>query len=315
MPELPEVETVRRGLEPHLVGRRILDVEVTGARTTRRTSPDAIRRGLQDCVVTGLDRRGKYLVMMLHGPGTPPGPDIATELGWRTPDSTHPGADRAAMVHLRMSGQLLLARQGDPTAPHTHVRLRLDAPPPPDGDTEHYDELRFVDPRTFGEVVVASRGTLAELLPELNRLGPDPVAEPELFTRAMLSRALRSRRRRVKTLLMDQYLVAGIGNIYSDEILHRARIRPTRLGIDMSSRQVARIHEATLDILPAAIAAGGSSLRDAQYVDAQGLVGRYQDQHRVVERAGTRCRTCERGWITSERVDGRTSSWCPWCQR
>lgn len=306
MPELPEVETVRRGLEPYLVGRRVVAAEVSGARTARRTSRAALEAGLLDTWVTGSSRRGKYLLFDLS-PTCP------------VAGSPH-DPDRVLMIHLRMSGQVLLTHHSSPVARHTHVRLRLDAypiGPNPVDATERLDldEVRFVDPRTFGEMVVSPRDRLGELLPELARLGPDPVAEPQRFTRRHLSQVLRTRRRRIKTLLMDQHLVAGIGNIYSDEILHRARIRPSRLGTDLDAVHVARIHTATCEILHDAIAAGGSSLRDAQYVDAQGNTGSYQHQHKVVERAGRRCESCQRGIIRRGVIDGRSSSWCPWCQR
>ena len=301
MPELPEVETVRRGLEPYLVGRRVLAAEVSGVRTARRTSRGALEAALTDTWVVASSRRGKYLLFDLSP--TPPVPGSPRD------------PDRVLMIHLRMSGQVLLTHHTSPVARHTHVRLRLDTSPTGASSGSGVDEVRFVDPRTFGEMVVSPRDRLGELLPELARLGPDPVAEPARFTRRHLSQVLRTRRRRIKTLLMDQRLVAGIGNIYSDEILHRARIRPTRLGTDLDAVHIARIHTATREILHDAIAAGGSSLRDAQYVDAQGNTGSYQHHHKVVERAGRRCESCQRGIIRRSVIDGRSSSWCPWCQR
>jgi formamidopyrimidine-DNA glycosylase len=277
MPELPEVETVRRGLERHLVGRRITAVEVGRERTVRRTSREAVIHGLTDTVVTGAGRRGKYLVLALD-----------------TGDSV--------MIHLRMSGQVLLAAPGAARPPHTHVVMRLD-----DGN-----EAWFVDPRTFGEVVVFDPEHVDVELPELAALGIDPIADP--FDVPALQSAFGSSGRALKPLLLDQHVVAGIGNIYADEILHRARLRPDRAVSTLERRHLTSLHSSIVSVLTEAIAAGGSTLGDAQYVDLMGEGGSYQDDHRVYGRGGERCLTCGRGWIRRTVTGGRSTHFCPVCQ-
>ena len=278
MPELPEVETVRRGLQRHVVGRRIERVEVGRERSVRRTSREAVIAGLTDTVVDAADRRGKYLLLPLDSGDT-------------------------AMIHLRMSGQVLLAPAGAERPPHTHVVLHLD-----DGH-----EAWFVDPRTFGEVVVFDPDHVDVELPELARLGVDPIAEP--FDVAALRRAFGTTSRALKPLLLDQHVVAGIGNIYADEILHRSCLRPDRPASSLDRRRLSTLQRSIVDVLTEAIEAGGSTLGDAQYVDLMGEGGSYQDDHRVYGRGGERCLSCGRGWIRRSVAGGRGTHWCPICQR
>ncbi len=277
MPELPEVETVRRGLERFAVGRRVNAVEVGRERTVRRTSREAVIHGLTGTTITAANRRGKYLLLPL---------DSGDEV----------------MIHLRMSGQVLVAAAGTGRPPHTHVALHLD-----DGN-----ELWFVDPRTFGEVVVFDPTNVTVELPELARLGPDPVGEG--LTLRDLRGLLRSRRRLLKPFLLDQHTIAGIGNIYADEILHEARLRPDRISNELSPPSERRLHDAIHRILHDAIDAGGSTLGDAQYVDLFGAGGSYQEVHAVYGRAGERCRTCGVGWIRHTVSAQRSTHFCPRCQ-
>jgi len=278
VPELPEVETVRRGLERFAVGRRVNGVEVGRERTVRRTSRDAVVNGLTDTTILAANRRGKYLLLPL---------DSGDEV----------------MIHLRMSGQVLVAVAGTPRPPHTHVVLHLD-----DGN-----ELWFVDPRTFGEVVVFDPTNVAVELPDLANLGPDPIADE--ITLRRFRQMLRSRRRLLKPLLLDQHVIAGIGNIYADEILHAARLRPDRHSDELSTTSERRLHESIHAVLRAAIEAGGSTLGDNQYVDLFGEGGSYQDAHAVYGRTGERCRTCGVGWIRRTVTAQRSTHYCPRCQR
>jgi formamidopyrimidine-DNA glycosylase len=280
VPELPEVETVRRGLEARVVGRRIESVEVGRERSVRRTSAREVIDGLTGTTIVAADRRGKYLVGRLD-------------------------SGDAVMFHLRMSGQLLLAPVGSPRPAHTHVVLRLAGEPP--------EELWFVDPRTFGEVVVFDPDHVAIEVPELAAMGVDPLADR--FDVAALATILRGRRRQLKALLLDQHVIAGVGNIYADEILHAARLHPGRRADTLGRAEVRRLHDAIHDILTAAIGAGGSTLRDARYVDLMGAGGSYQDDHRVYGRAGERCLTCGRGIVRRAVTNGRSTHWCPVCQR
>ncbi len=278
MPELPEVETVRRGLERFVVGRRINGVEVGRERTVRRTSREALIHGLSGARILAANRRGKYLLLPL---------DSGDEV----------------MIHLRMSGQVLVAAAGTDRPPHTHVVMHFD-----DGN-----ELWFVDPRTFGEVVVFDPDNVAVEIPDLAGLGPDPIADG--ITLPQLRQLLRARHRQLKPLLLDQHVIAGIGNIYADEILHEARLRPDRLSDELSTTSERRLHAAMHRILVEAISAGGSTLGDAQYVDLFGTGGSYQDAHHVYGRAGERCRTCGSGWIRRTVSAQRSTHYCPRCQR
>jgi len=278
VPELPEVETVRRRLDPVVTGATITSVEVGRERVVRRSSAAALIDGLVDRRILEAQRRGKYLIFPL--------------------------SDRSmAMVHLRMSGQLLLARAEDVHQPHTHVVIALDSG----------DELRFVDPRTFGEVMVIAEGRIGEQAPGLANLGLDPLVDA--FGVEQLVDILSSRRRRLKSLLLDQRLIAGLGNIYTDEVLHRARLHPLRRS-DTVGRAAARdLHRSILEVLEAAVSAGGSTLSDAQYVDPHGVAGEFQQQHRVYGRTGQRCRDCGRGVVRRCLVAQRSTHYCPWCQR
>ena len=277
MPELPEVETVRRGLVEHVVGRRIDSVTVGRDRVARRTSPEALVDGLSGTRVEGACRRGKYLILPLD-------------------------SGESAMVHLRMSGQLLLAESHAVAPHHTHVVMRLD-----DGR-----QLWFVDPRTFGEIVVFDPERVSAQVPELDRLGVDPIADE--FTPADLRAVMAGSRRALKPLLLDQHVVAGIGNIYADEILHDARLRPDRRADSLTAQMVSRLHSSIVGTLIDAIAMGGSSLGDGQYVDLMGHGGSYQAEHRVYGRAGDRCDTCGRGWIRGVTTGGRGTHFCGVCQ-
>lgn len=290
MPELPEVETVRRGLRRHVVGRRIESVEVGRERVVRRTSREALVHGLTDTVVLDVTRRGKYLLV-------------------------HLDSGDQAMIHLRMSGQVLVAEKGATRPAHTHVVAHLSGGHDAVSGVVpgHADELWFVDPRTFGEVVVFDPADVERQLPELAKLGVDPIAEA--FQRSDLRRIVRATSRGLKPLLLDQHRIAGIGNIYADEILHAARLRPDRPADSLDLRAEVRLHASIVSILSAAIEAGGSTLADAQYVDLMGAGGSYQDQHRVYGRAGERCLTCGRGWIRRSVSGGRGTHYCPVCQR
>lgn len=245
---------------------------VTGTRSTRRHATiESFSEALTGRRLVGFGRRGKYLLIAL---------DPAATL----------------VVHLRMSGQLRLAAGPDePRAKHSHVVIDL-----ADGR-----QVRFVDPRTFGELFV----TTPEV-PELAGLGVDALA----LTQPELAGLLARRRARIKALLLDQRLIAGIGNIYSDEILWTARLRGTRAAGDLRPVEVRRLHEAILGVLGAAVESRGSSLRDQQYVDLAGRGGGYQERHAVYGREGKPCPRCGRP-VERMVVAQRSHFWCRGCQR
>lgn len=277
MPELPEVETVRRGLQRLVVGRRIEGVEVGRERTVRRTSRQALIDGLTGTALTSAGRRGKYLLCPLD-------------------------SGDALMIHLRMTGQVLLVEPGAERPMHTHVILHL-------GDAD----LLFVDPRTFGEMVVYDPDHVDTELPDVAALGVDPLVDDP--TPDDLAALLRRRSTKLKPLLLDQHVIAGIGNIYADEILHAARLHPEMPASSLRRRDVVAIHEAMQRILAESIRSGGSTLSDIGYVDMMGEGGSYQDAHRVYGHAGERCSTCGRGFIRRITSGGRSTFFCPICQR
>jgi len=270
MPELPEIETVRRGLRAAVVGRRIAAVTVRDRRLRRPVlrsfAPALVGRRIED-----VRRRAKYLLLDLDD-------------------------DRVWLVHLGMSGTLAVLPAAVPLRQHTHVIATLD-----DGRT-----LRFHDPRRFGLMRV---GALAEL-EELACLGVEPLGAA--FTPAFLHAVARRQRRAIKSLLMDQCIVAGLGNIYVNEILFAAGIRPGRRTSRLSRADAARIVAATGTVLADAIAARGSSISD--YRDEQGEPGAFQDRFRVYECAGRACRSCGTP-IRRRVIVGRSSFYCPRCQR
>ncbi len=281
MPELPEVETVRRGLQQNVVGRKIVKVEVGRERTVRRTSREALVDGLTGVKILTAMRRGKYLICDLD-------------------------SGQKLMMHLRMSGRLIIAKPNSHRPPHTHVVMHLA------GIDTIESELWFVDPRTFGEVVVFDPDSIKTQMPDLANLGVDPLIDE--FTPEILRELFKNRRGNLKALLLNQHFVAGIGNIYADEILHSAKLRPDRLPGRLTPVVLTRLCEAIVEVLTKAVNAGGSTLKDTQYVDLEGQSGNYQEQHRVYGRAGLPCLTCRKGRILMTTVAGRTTCYCSACQ-
>ena len=281
MPELPEVETVRRGLQQNGVGRKIVKVEVGRERTVRRTSREALIDGLTGVKILTAMRRGKYLICDLD-------------------------SEQKLMIHLRMSGRLIIAKPNSQRPPHTHVVMHLASI-----DTVE-SELWFVDPRTFGEVVVFDPDLIKTQMPDLANLGVDPLVDE--FSPEILRELFKNRRGKLKALLLNQHFVAGIGNIYADEILHLAKLRPDRLPGRLTPVVLSRLCEAIIEVLNKAVNAGGSTLKDTQYVDLDGQTGNYQEHHRVYGRSGLQCLTCRKGRILMTTVAGRTTCYCSACQ-
>jgi formamidopyrimidine-DNA glycosylase len=278
MPELPEVEVLRRDLDKEIVGKKIKSVEVTGTRSVRRhkNKKDFIAL-IEGHKVTGVQRRGKYLVVKLDGPD-------------------------AMIVHLGMSGQLLRAKSAREKAPkHTHVVITF----------TQGGLLRFVDPRTFGEMFAAPFDDLDEQVEELAHLGMDPLETAmswELF-----GRMLADKHARLKPLLMDQKFMAGIGNVYSDEILFTAGLRWDRMSDSLSEQEVRRLYRAISETLQDAVKYRGSSLSDEQYVDLFGQPGEYQQYHQVYDREGLACQRCRR-LVHRARYSNRSTFFCEACQ-
>ena len=276
MPELPEVETIRRDLEKEIQGKRIKSVDVTGLRSIRRhTNKKQFTSRLDGKKVESVGRRGKNLLI---------------DLG-----------DDLLVVHLGMSGQLLKAAPKDPAIKHTHVVFNLS----PGG------QLRYVDARTFGELYVVAKATLAEESPELADLGFDPVED--VMSWNDFGARLVAKKAQLKAVLMDQKFVAGIGNIYSDEILWEAGLRYDRPSNTLSIQEVRRLYRAIGEVLQEAIKQRGSSLADETYRDLYGAIGSFQLQHNVYAREGQPCKRCRHA-IGKAKYQGRSTFYCPSCQ-
>ncbi len=273
MPELPEVETVARGLKAVLPGRRIVEVRL--GKTDFIEDPTALEAQLPGRRVVDVRRYGKFLVLELESAN----------------GSNQP---LALLIHLGMTGQLMTCKAEMPAAPHTHVFFALD-----DGR-----ELRYTDIRRFGQMRILPDAARASVLSELG-LDPLEASETEFIAK------LRERRARIKALLLDQHVLRGMGNIYTDESLFRARIHPKRLGTNLSNEELHRLHRAVRGILSEAIRLGGSSISD--YVNSEGQPGEFQLKHRVYQREGKKCFRCATA-IRRVIVAGRSSYFCPRCQ-
>jgi len=278
MPELPEVEVMRRDLDKEVVGRKIKSVEVTGTRTVRRhKNRKEFTDRLAGHKITAVQRRGKYLVLRLDG-------------------------GDALVVHLGMSGQLLRAKTAREKAPkHTHVVITF----------VQGGLLRFVDPRTFGEMFVTAYDGIDEQVKELAHLGVDPLEHP--ISWIDFGRMLATRSTRLKALLMDQTFIAGIGNLYSDEILFNAGLRWDHMSDSLSEQEIRRLYRAISETLQDAVKHRGSSLADEQYVDLFGKPGDYQQFHQVYAREGQPCPRC-RQTIVRSRFSNRSTFYCEACQ-
>lgn len=270
MPELPEIETIVRGVRPFLTGRRVAAVEVR-ERRLRTLVPPTFATALGGRRIDGVGRHGKYLLATLDD-------------------------GRVWLVHLGMSGQLTLGPGRPPPRPHDHIVVTFD-----DGAT-----LTYNDPRRFGRMAVLDAAVAAR------ETGPGVDALSPALTAALVFRRARQRRTAVKTLLMDQRCIAGLGNIYVNEVLFHAGVRPRRRAAGLTRAECTRIADATRAVLADAIAQGGSSISD--YRDGFGQLGSFQLRHHVYDRAGEPCRRCGsrvRGCV----VVGRSTFYCARCQR
>jgi len=282
MPELPEVEVVRRGLHDHVVGRRIEHAQFLGARVARRHLPGPVDLAdrLRGNLVQAARRRGKYLWLVLEAPD---------------------GHEQGLIVHLGMSGQLLV--EAAAAARETHLHATFDF-------ADDGPQLRFVDQRTFGGMA------LSELLPDgipasISHIAPDPL-EPAFDKGAVIAR-LKMRHTAVKRSLLDQGLLSGIGNIYADEALWRACIHGERESATLSKPALGRLIEHARDVMLEALSHGGTSF-DALYVNVNGASGYFDRSLDAYGREGRPCRRCGTG-IRRAAFMNRSSYFCPRCQR
>ena len=279
MPELPEVETVRRGLNNLTLDRPIQEVEVLLARTLAYPAEvEQFRQGLTGVAIAQWQRRGKYLLAQLQS---------EQPAGWLG-------------VHLRMTGQLLWLHRDSPLQKHTRVRLFF---------ADDW-ELRFVDTRTFGKFWYVSPDLeLQSVITGLQKLGPEPFDLD--FSLKYFAQRLANRRRHIKTLLLDQNIVAGIGNIYADEALFKSGILPDTIAADLTDKQIQRLHQAIIDVLQTSIDKGGTTFSD--FLDLLGVSGNYGDAALVYGRKEQPCRVCGTP-IEKIKLAGRSSHFCPSCQ-
>jgi len=277
MPELPEVETVANGVDARVRGQRIERVWTSGKPQTFKSSEAEIVETLTGALIERVRRVGKTIVMDVARRGEAPA---------------------QFLVHLGMTGRLLVSQAEVPLPPHTHAVLSLSGAP----GEKVGREVRFVDPRRFGRLsVVTEAGGYA-----------GPGAEPTTISVAEFSGLFRGRKLAIKAALLNQSILHGVGNIYADESLFRAGIRPRKQAGKLTKAELARLHVALQKVLAHAIELGGSSVSD--YVDADGIRGFFQLEHKVYGRAGESCHDCGSG-LKKIVVGGRTTIYCPKCQR
>ena len=274
MPELPEVETIAADLRPHLVGRTIVRCDLRFPTIVRHPEPEIFVDLVAGLRIDAVKRRGKYILIGLD-------------------------EERLLVVHLGMTGQLRLVDADTPIANHTHAIFELD-------DGRH---LRYRDPRRFGRLLLGTHAGLVEAR-AMPRLGPEPIDAD--FTAGRLYVALRRRKAPLKAVLLDQSTLAGVGNIYADESLHRAGLRPDRIAKRISKKSAARLHESLRHSLETAIKNRGSSVDT--YRDAWGELGGQQEVLLVYGRAGKPCFACGRP-LSMVRIAGRSTVFCRRCQK
>ncbi|MCL6472626.1 MAG: bifunctional DNA-formamidopyrimidine glycosylase/DNA-(apurinic or apyrimidinic site) lyase [Firmicutes bacterium] len=275
MPELPETETIKRELEQTVIGLRITGVEVP-VPMVLRVPVDEFKKQITGTIVTGAARRAKNIILHLSN-------------------------NKAILFHLMISGTLLYLPADAPLKEKTQVIFRLN----------NGYELRYRDPRLFGYVKLLSESDISKA-PELSHLGPEPLSEDFTFERfrEMLKRRPRSR---IKALLLDQSFIAGIGNIYADEILFYARVLPTRRAGTLTDEELKRMYEGMRSILTKAIEERGTSI--ISYVDLFGRKGNYKNFLKVHARAGKPCLNGCTGTVVKTEVAGRGTYYCPSCQK
>jgi formamidopyrimidine-DNA glycosylase len=272
MPELPEVETVVRDLRPLLVGRRLTALSRSTGHELRREWDRAWEAQLLHHTVESITRRGKWIVIGLEG-------------------------DRTLIVHLGMTGQLTVGSADLPVLDHTHFVFDLD----------NGEQLRFRDTRRFGSITFHATPAERDAVFREAGLGPEPFdLQP-----AAWRESFKATNRCIKAVLLDQSVVAGVGNIYADEALFRARLHPGRIASKLTTAEAERLRKAVVAVITRAIEQRGSSIRD--YIGGSGLRGGFQDEFSVYGRTGERCPRCKTP-IESTRLAGRSSHFCSHCQ-
>ena len=272
MPELPEVETVRRGLEKLILGKKISNIEIRYPKMIK-TDLNQFQKELPGQVIQSMGRRGKYLLFNLR--------------------------DKVLISHLRMEGKYFYYPDEIPERKHAHILVHFE-----DGTTLVYEDVRKF-------------GTMELLAPELldsyfisKKLGPEPTDQD--FDLGRFKLALKKSKKPIKSHLLDQTLVAGLGNIYVDEVLWRAKVHPSRLSNSLTAQEARKAHDETIKVLGQAVEKGGSTIRS--YTNAFGEDGTMQEFHQVYDKAGQACSRCG-STIEKIQLGGRGTYFCPKCQR
>lgn len=272
MPELPEVESVKNGLNNLIVGKTIKNVEVLWDNIIKDPALEEFRQKLKGQTFTEVKRRGKFLLFVLD--------------------------EYTLISHLRMEGKFRVEACGKPLTKHTHVIFSLD----------NEEELRYLDVRKFGRMSLVEHSD-AFLHPSLAQLGPEP-DEKSLLTDHLMKQ-LKKTSRPIKAVLLDQHVVAGIGNIYADEILFLSGIYPGSLASELSEKEVVKLHQSILQIMSEAVSSGGTTIRT--YANAFGLEGSYQSKLKVYGKEGEACSNCGHP-IEKTKIAQRGTHYCPVCQ-
>jgi formamidopyrimidine-DNA glycosylase len=298
MPELPEVEHVVRALRPAIVGRRILTTEVKLPKLVAPSSPSLFNRKLKGRTISGVSRRGKYILIELDGNGALPRGRAADREKNQKPDRA---AGLVLAVHLRMTGKFVTLSPDEDLPKHAHAIFYLDSE----------RRLVFCDQRQFGVMKLVAREQVMNTK-GISELAPEPFGED--FSLAYLKETLGRSRRTLKTLLLDQTRVLGLGNIYAAEALFRAGINPFKTAATLSSRRVARLHQAILDVLNEAISEISTARVNLEHANGFSYGEAFERFWQVYEREGEPCVKCG---VRIRRIahGGRSTYWCPKCQR
>lgn len=273
MPELPEVETIKRTLGENITGLSICNADLFLPKAVHKPKPEEFCNLVTGKTILNIGRRGKYLLIHLSG-------------------------ELTLVIHLRMTGRLIYTPEDAPVAKYTHLIFHL--------DNNH--QLRFSDMRQFGRLWLVPQQEL-NTITGLKNLGVEPLSRE--LTPEYLQRELKRRRARLKPLLLDQTFIAGLGNIYADEALHRAGLQPLRMSSTLTPREANALFQSIKEVLEEGIASRGTTVRD--YVDGYGQSGTFQEKLRVYSRQGRPCPRCGKA-IQRLRAGGRSAYFCPGCQ-
>ena len=286
MPELPEVETVRRGLEKKLKNFIISDIEVIRPSTIAYpTKNDEFIEGLNNSLIDKWSRRGKYLIANLIN----------------IKDSSNSIKNGNLIIHLRMTGHFNWLKRTNSACKHTRVRFFDD----------QKNELRFIDVRSFGQIWWIREGLdPTKIIKGLGSLGPEPFSKE--FNVDYLKKEFSKRSKSVKAVLLDQKIIAGIGNIYADESLFEAGISPFRKARTIKNRELVKLRVAIIKVLEKSIGSGGTTFSDFRNIE--GLNGNYSMQANVYKRNGKECKKCT-NLIQKDKITGRSTHWCSRCQK